>query len=119
MFYCNFQASIQAERTRQAETLEVALVGTAESVKKLEDQLKASTARQAEAQEVGKRKCELEIEMLERKRKNMPNTPAERDQLMAKLKADLGDMVSKQVMTEEAAAKWYQKEAMVLYGWGD
>ena len=96
----------------------MALAGSTEAFNGLKNQLKASAAKQAEAQEVEKKKLGLEIEVLERKKKSVPSTSMGRDQLVAKLRADLNDMVAKGIMTTEAAAKWQQKEAMVLHGWG-
>ena len=117
---CNaiFQASIAAERTRQADDIDKAFAGLADGVGELKEQIRNNTERQEMVREAESRKCQLEIEFLEKRKSRIPATTLERDALMAKLKADLADIVSKKIMTKEVAGQWFQKQVMSLYGWG-
>ena len=111
------QATIAADRTRQAEDVDKALAAAEDGLRGLTTRLDVSSKKQDVAREAESRKCQLELEFLEQRKARTPSSAAERDALVVKLKADHHDMVAKQIMTKEASDNWYHKQVVALYGW--
>ena len=59
---------LAAERTRQADDIDKAFAGLADGVGELKEQIRNNTERQEMVREAESRKCQLEIEFLEKRK---------------------------------------------------